>query len=79
MLQGCKTTRIYCRLDCPPGRLMKPVNRVFFASYAEASSSGYRPCKVCRPEAPPDGREWRRRASFRVPATPGLGKSEDGT
>ncbi len=61
MLQGCKTTHIYCRTECPPGRRMKPANRVLFVSYAEARSSGYRPCKVCLPETPPDGREWRPR------------------
>jgi len=49
-LQGCRTTRIYCRLDCPAGKRMKPRNRVYFVSHEEARASGYRACKVCKPE-----------------------------
>lgn len=59
MLQGCKTTRIYCRPACPPGRRMKPENRVAFKSRADAVVSGYRACKVCKPDTPPDGQPWR--------------------
>jgi len=49
-LQGCRTTRIYCRLDCPAGKRMKPQNRVYFGSPEEARASGYRACKVCKPD-----------------------------
>ena len=51
MLNGCRTTRIYCRENCPPGRRTKPENRVHFNSEADAITAGYRACKVCRPEA----------------------------
>ena len=49
---GCRTTKIYCRLDCPAGRHMKPENGVFFESREEARASGYRPCKICKPDEP---------------------------
>ena len=49
-LNGCRTTRIYCRENCPPGRRTKPENRVLFASEAAAIAAGYRACKVCRPD-----------------------------
>ena len=51
-LQGCRTTRIYCRFDCPAGKRMKPENRVYFSSREEARASGYRACKVCKPDGP---------------------------
>ncbi|HLF70545.1 MAG TPA: Ada metal-binding domain-containing protein [Dehalococcoidia bacterium] len=50
MLNGCTTTKIYCRENCPPGRRTKPSNRVSFASEAEAQAAGYRVCKVCHPD-----------------------------
>jgi len=49
---GCRTTKIYCRLDCPAGRHMKPENGVLFESSEEARASGYRPCKICKPDEP---------------------------
>jgi len=52
MFQGCRTTRIYCRLDCPAGKRMKPENRLHFNSREEARSSGYRACKICKPDGP---------------------------
>ena len=51
MLNVCRSTRIYCRENCPPGRRTLPKNRVEFKSEAEAIASGYRACKVCRPDA----------------------------
>ncbi len=60
MLEGCRTTRIYCRPGCPPGRRMKPENRVHFETREAARAAGYRPCKVCRPDQGPDG-PWCRR------------------
>ena len=48
--RGCRTTKIYCRPGCPPGRRTKPENRVYFGSRNEARVKGYRACKVCRPD-----------------------------
>ncbi len=59
MLQGCTTTKIYCRFDCPPGRRMKQSNRVTFDSRAEAVGTGYRACKTCKPDSPADGKPWK--------------------
>jgi len=50
MVHACRTTKIYCRENCPPGRRTKPENRVRFESEAEAIGAGYRACKVCRPD-----------------------------
>ena len=47
---GCRTTKIYCRPGCPPGRRTKPENRVYFSSRNEARVKGYRACKVCKPD-----------------------------
>lgn len=49
--EGCTGTRIVCRVGCSHGRHMRPDNRVVFASVDDARSVGYRPCKVCRPQA----------------------------
>ena len=49
MTYGCRTTHIFCRPDCPPGRRTKPENRVVFPCTAAAITKGYRPCLVCLP------------------------------
>jgi O-6-methylguanine DNA methyltransferase len=49
-ITGCRTTKIYCRPDCPPGRRTKPENKVYFSSRNEARVKGYRACKVCKPD-----------------------------
>lgn len=49
---GCRTTRIYCHPDCPAGRHARPENLVPFSSPEEARTSGYRACKVCKPDGP---------------------------
>ena len=49
-ISGCRTTKIYCRPGCPPGRRTKPENRIYFKSREEAKARGYRACKVCRPD-----------------------------
>jgi O-6-methylguanine DNA methyltransferase len=49
--EGCTSTHIVCRVGCVHGRHMRPDNRVVFASVDDARSVGYRPCKVCRPQA----------------------------
>jgi O-6-methylguanine DNA methyltransferase len=51
VLEGCASTRIVCRVGCVHGRHMRPDNRVVFGSVADARSVGYRPCRVCRPDA----------------------------
>ena len=45
----CTSTRIICRRGCPHEQRLGEVNRVVFASVADAVSVGYRPCRVCRP------------------------------
>jgi len=54
VINGCRTTKIYCRPDCPPGRRTKEENRVYFQSVEEARAGGYRACKVCRPDEEPE-------------------------
>jgi O-6-methylguanine DNA methyltransferase len=49
--EGCTSTHIVCRVGCAHGRRMRPDNRVVFASVDDARSIGYRPCKVCKPQA----------------------------
>jgi methylphosphotriester-DNA--protein-cysteine methyltransferase len=44
-----RTTGIYCRPSCNPPRKPKLENRIFFSTPLEASSAGFRPCKLCRP------------------------------
>ncbi|MBT7077842.1 MAG: hypothetical protein HN926_00555, partial [Chloroflexi bacterium] len=38
---GCTTTKICCRTNCPPGRSTKPENRVHFASVDESRKNGF--------------------------------------
>jgi O-6-methylguanine DNA methyltransferase len=47
---GVKTTRIYCRPTCRPGREPRPENCVPFADAAAARAAGFRACKKCRPD-----------------------------
>ncbi len=46
---GSDTTHIYCYPTCRHARRITEQHRVEFRSDADASRSGYRPCKVCRP------------------------------
>ncbi|MFQ6026883.1 MAG: Ada metal-binding domain-containing protein [Dehalococcoidia bacterium] len=55
LLNGCTTSGIFCRPDCPPGRRTKPEHRVHFPDSEAAFSAGYRPCLVCKPLAGPPG------------------------
>ncbi|MFH1083071.1 MAG: methylated-DNA--[protein]-cysteine S-methyltransferase [Pseudomonadota bacterium] len=52
LFNGCRTTRIYCLPGCPAGRRTKPENRVRFGSREEARATGYRACKICKPDGP---------------------------
>jgi methylphosphotriester-DNA--protein-cysteine methyltransferase len=47
VLGGNKQLKIYGTLHCVSGKRMKRVNRVFFASAAEAIENGFRPCGHC--------------------------------
>jgi methylphosphotriester-DNA--protein-cysteine methyltransferase len=49
-IEGCRTTKIYCRPGCPAGKRMLPKNRIEFGSREEAKLKGYRPCKRCKPD-----------------------------
>jgi methylphosphotriester-DNA--protein-cysteine methyltransferase len=46
---GWKRGKIFGRLDCVSGKRMKKENRVFFLSWGDAITQGYRPCKNCNP------------------------------
>lgn len=46
------TTGIYCRPSCP-ARPAKRAHVRFHATRADAEAAGFRPCKRCRPDAPP--------------------------
>jgi len=48
---GSDTTGIYCFPSCRHAKRITPQHRVEFRSDSDASSSGYRACKVCRPAA----------------------------
>jgi AraC family transcriptional regulator of adaptative response/methylated-DNA-[protein]-cysteine methyltransferase len=69
---GVRTTGIFCRPSCA-ARKPRPENVEFFATPREASFSGYRPCKRCRPldtdGSPP---AWAGRLLARVDADPAL-------
>jgi AraC family transcriptional regulator of adaptative response/methylated-DNA-[protein]-cysteine methyltransferase len=51
LLVGVRTTRVYCRPDCPALGRAKAGSRVSFDEGAEARAAGFRPCRVCRPDA----------------------------
>jgi O-6-methylguanine DNA methyltransferase len=51
VLEGCTSTGIVCRVGCSAGQRMRDDRRVNFASLQDARTSGYRPCRVCRPAA----------------------------
>jgi methylated-DNA-[protein]-cysteine S-methyltransferase len=49
VLVGCTSTRIVCRRGCAHEQRIQENGRVVFASVADATGVGYRPCKVCKP------------------------------
>lgn len=51
LLEGCTTTHILCRVGCPALARAREDRKVVFASVQDAVGVGYRPCKVCTPEA----------------------------
>ena len=58
-LIGCTSTRIVCRRGCAHEQRVAEANRIVFASVGDATSVGYRPCRVCRP-SPAAARSGRR-------------------
>ena len=46
-LGGNIKLKIYGSMNCASGKKMKPINRIFFNSEAEALEAGYRPCGHC--------------------------------
>lgn len=50
-----KTTGVYCRPSCA-ARLANPKNVRFHATPADAERAGFRPCKRCKPDRPPQER-----------------------
>lgn len=46
---GYKKGKVFGTLECKSGKRMKSVNRVYFLTYQDAISCGYRPCKNCKP------------------------------
>lgn len=46
---GCLTTKLFCRRGCHAEQRIGEGNRIKFFSPADAESSGYRPCSLCRP------------------------------
>ena len=50
---GVRTTGIYCRPECRPGRSPRPENCLRFPDAAAARAAGYRACKKCRPDDGP--------------------------
>lgn len=47
---GITTMKIFGRLTCKSGMRAKKEHRVFFHTWEDAISAGYRPCKNCKPE-----------------------------
>src|SRR3954470_19737837 len=66
---GVRTTGIFCRPTCP-ARKPLPKNVEYFASPREALSSGYRPCKRCKPIATDQQPGWVTTLIGLVEATP---------
>jgi O-6-methylguanine DNA methyltransferase len=49
--EGVRSTKVYCYPTCHHARRAQEKNVVWLHDAAEARKSGFRPCKVCRPEA----------------------------
>ncbi|MHB8278651.1 MAG: Ada metal-binding domain-containing protein, partial [Candidatus Humimicrobiaceae bacterium] len=46
---GSKNSDVFHVLGCRYVKNIKESNKVYFSSYDDAISKGYRPCKVCNP------------------------------
>jgi AraC family transcriptional regulator of adaptative response/methylated-DNA-[protein]-cysteine methyltransferase len=51
------TTGVYCRPSCA-ARQARPENVRFHATREEAEQAGFRPCKRCRPDQPPQSEQY---------------------
>ena len=51
-LEGNSVTRVICRVGCPASHRTRVDRRIVFASVEDASSVGYRSCRICRPQDP---------------------------
>jgi O-6-methylguanine DNA methyltransferase len=49
--EGVRSTKVYCYPTCHHARRAHEENIVWLHDAAEAKARGFRPCKVCRPEA----------------------------
>lgn len=49
--EGVRSTKIYCYPTCHHARRAMDKNIVWLHDAVEARAAGFRPCKVCRPEA----------------------------
>ena len=47
---GSKNSNKFHNPSCTWAQRIKPENRVYFASVAEAEKAGYVPCKICKPK-----------------------------
>ena len=47
---GSKNSNKYHNPSCQSAQKIKPENRVYFASVAEAEKASYVACKVCKPK-----------------------------
>ncbi|KAK5025170.1 hypothetical protein LTS07_008021 [Exophiala sideris] len=52
-IYAVRTTGVYCRPDCK-ARLARRANVVFYENIPQAEEAGFRACKRCKPNAPPD-------------------------
>lgn len=69
---GVRTTGIFCRPSCP-ARKPRPENVEFFPTPKEATFSGYRPCKRCRPlDVEGRGPTWVQTLIRKVERNPGI-------
>jgi O-6-methylguanine DNA methyltransferase len=50
--EGVRSTMVYCYPTCHHARRALDKNVVWLHDAGEARAAGFRPCKVCRPEAP---------------------------
>jgi signal transduction histidine kinase len=46
---GSKKNKVFHRNDCRIGKRISKDNKVYFENKSDALSSGYKPCKVCKP------------------------------
>jgi O-6-methylguanine DNA methyltransferase len=49
--EGVRSTKVYCYPTCHHARRAHEENVVWLRDAVEAKTKGFRPCKVCRPEA----------------------------